>query len=183
MCEYMGLCPECLPDEPCEPCVSGGFCVPVSEECLSDADCPPGFVCELYPDCVDWDGDGIIDDCFGGGVCVPVEEGCLSNADCPEGWLCELTYCECPEEPDGECYCVGGGVCVPPVPCWVDADCDDGDPETYDYCRGTETCYGDPVPSVPECIHTVGENCEDAIDNDEDGLVDMDDPDCMAFPC
>ena len=68
----------------------------------------------------------------------------------------------------------------PTAECVDAADCGDGDPCTVDTCdpavgcshRLTENCAG---------LHD--ERCHDAVDNDQDGLVDFEDPDCATVPC
>ena len=58
--------------------------------CSSDADCPPGFICQ-------------------GGICVPDPNPpeCTIDADCPPGQICV----------DGKCVDQGGG--PDPVKCWT----------------------------------------------------------------
>src|SRR5207244_11534748 len=52
--------------------------------------------------------------------------------------------------------------------------CDDGDRCTVDTCRGTGGCAHE---AIANCRPPV-EICGDCIDNDGDGLVDWEDPDC-----
>ena len=95
-----------------------------------------------------------------------------------------------------------GGVCETPA-CLVDADCDDGDICSDDSCTGGGTCAAACDHSFPtcgladgccgpsctpaddpdcECVPThskeKGPRCSDGLDNDCDGLIDADDPDC-----
>jgi hypothetical protein len=126
-------------------------------------------------------------DCFGGGLCMPVEDGCTEDADCWEGWTCEMVYCAYDETGSADVPCLEGGVCVPPSGgCTSDADCADSNSLTFDYCIEGMACLGEgdvTTPYAAYCVYTVGENCWDASDNDADGLIDMDDPDCAYFPC
>jgi hypothetical protein len=66
--------------------------------------------------------------------------------------------------------------------CATDADCDDGDACTTDTCDGgactatpIEDCGSNPPPGNPP-----EGDCEDAIDNDGDGLIDCADTDCAG---
>ena len=95
------------------------------------------------------------------------------------------------------------GSCTEPV-CWDVGECDDGDICTDDVCEqpGTCTAYCEntfpvcgltdgccgPVcdssndPECPDCVPThskeKGPRCNVGLDNDCDGLIDGDDPDC-----
>jgi hypothetical protein len=68
----------------------------------------------------------------------------------------------------------------------VDADCDDGDACTGDLCLDPDSCFAacDYVPAggaaccVPTHKKEKGPRCSDGIDNDCDGAIDADDPDC-----
>jgi len=140
-----------------------GVCVAVEPppvECWSDADCGPGFVCQMdptlpcaIPDCPagsECGGEGIW---YCGGVCVPVEPPpveCWDNSDCPAGMACEFLYdCAQPYCPDGNCEeafwgCPGRCVWVeppPPVECWSDIDCGEGlHCQFDDWCGAPEPC-------------------------------------------
>jgi len=80
-----------------------------------------------------------------------------------------------------------GGVCSTPT-CLNDSECDDGDICTDDTCyrcSGCESVFdpgNDPTCEEPPCIPThskeKGPRCSDGIDNDCDGWIDGDDPDC-----
>jgi hypothetical protein len=120
-----------------------GQCVPLPQpECINDADCGPGFVCELLDDCVPLPCDDAPDmgceeiACMPFGICVqdptPIEGECAQDADCGPGAHCEIEeicavtcFCDgadCPEEM--ECFLYG--TCIPDDPfgeCMDDGDC------------------------------------------------------------
>ena len=89
---------------------------------------------------------------------------------------------------EGEPCDTGQGVCCSgsctTAVCTVDADCDDGDSCTIDSCLSGGTCAAscdntpDPSCCVPTHNKEKGPRCSDGIDNDCDGLIDGDDPDC-----
>ena len=116
-------------------------------ECIEDADCDEGEVCEdnaCVPDleCVedaDCDEGEVCED----NACVPDLE-CVEDADCDEGEVCEDNACvpdlECVEDSDcdeGE-VCNLDNECVPDVECNEDADCG------LDQVCIANACYGDP---------------------------------------
>lgn len=123
-----------------------GYCVRDEDPgCLSDDECPDGYVCELTDWCAgtDPDGDGIIDPawCMGtcvpavtdkcedlGGFCMPMDE----NGGCPEGhmWL--------PDSSDAMSVCGEGSVCCIPSggECSSDADCYEMYGESLDPATG-----------------------------------------------
>ena len=74
------------------------------------------------------------------------------------------------------------------VPCKTDAECVDEDPCSFDVCTEAGICDHQ-FSEEPDaaCVaflsNTSGvETCNDCIDNDGDGLVDYEDPDCCAVP-
>ena len=87
-------------------------------------------------------------------------QGCTGNAECDDG-----AYC------NGAETCQDG-LCVD----WPPPDCDDGDDCTIDTCdEGTDSCSNDP----PGAEGPPGDaSCEDGIDNDCDGLTDIEDGAC-----
>jgi hypothetical protein len=132
MDEETGMVLPCMPPP--------GVCVPNEEppypgECLVDADCMEGFICEMMAvDCVDEEGT----DCYPYeiGVCVPVEEPpleCTSDAGCAPWEVCMDGRCiaeaTCVVNSDCAAHQVCmEGVCVEeahpePLECRVDADC------------------------------------------------------------
>lgn len=129
-----------------------------------------------------------------------IAAGCGSDAECDDGNectepdICVASSCENTVLADNTSCSGGAGVCCGgscSSPCNFDIDCDDGDICTDDSCVGTPgTCSAscDNVfdvtndPSCDACIPThnkeKGPRCSDGIDNDCDGLIDGDDPDC-----
>lgn len=132
--------------------------------CLTDASCPPAYLCVrgacqlLAPGCVT-DADC---DAAAGQVCefshcaVPVPD-CTTDADCAPGDRCDTGSCVTspPPPPPPDCVadtdCADGesctaGACVPPAPaCALDADCPTGE-------RCTEGACVAPPPPPPECV-------------------------------
>jgi hypothetical protein len=147
-------------------CVNGN-CV----ECATTGDCIAPLIC-VSGGCVEC---GTSADCTApeqcvNGACV----GCVDNTSCPSGQFCVGGACTsgcstsnpCPT--DEECV---GGVCLG-TECTTNADCTAPDQCVLGRC-GTvigAACQG----------HTY--LCGDRIDNDNDGLTDMNDPDCLG-PC
>ena len=135
---------DCCDEEAC--CDDDGDCGPgehcVEGECYADecddencppgqpgCECPPGQHCE-GGECVTGpcDDDG---DCAPGQGCVNGDCTCEDDDDCPSGDACVDGVCEdCPGE------------------CCDNADCDDGNPCTGDYCRRGE-CHN---PCGNDCI-------------------------------
>lgn len=92
-------------------------------------------------------------DCCGDQIC-----GLSEQTNCPQDCVvCGNRICEVNEGNNcqQDCICNGNGVCEP---------------------LANENAANCPV----DC--TAAENCSDGIDNDEDGLNDCTDPDCVAFP-
>jgi hypothetical protein len=120
--------------------------------------------------------------------------GCESPADCDDGNPCTIDFCgaggSCSHDflPDGE-PCGGSGSCCNgqcsiPI-CASDIDCDDGDACTIDRCIGTypcsTLCEHEPIPDcgcIPTHSKEKGPRCTDGLDNDCDGVIDGEDPDC-----
>lgn len=168
-------------------------------ECTTDT-CVAGD-CENVAVLDDTECNGGAGVCCGGACTTP----CASNLDCDDGEDCTddqclgmpgscSAYCNNGPAPD-DTYCDGGnGVCCSgacTTPCLSGGDCDDGDLCTDDFCQGTPgTCsaYCDNVfdptndPSCDACVPThnneKGPRCSDGLDNDCDGWIDGDDPDC-----
>jgi hypothetical protein len=171
----------CTTDEDCNQGSPGGtfvcedgHCVP---GCKTDEDCNQGspggtFVCEdghCVPGCHDdMDCEGSAGGAFmcENGHCVPATTTTTTTTSSTTGHSTTSTSTTLhPCTTTGDCP-VGvcrDGVCVPE--CTSDADCNVGSP------GGSFVCIdGRCVPS--------GEICGDCIDNDEDGLIDFEDPDC-----
>jgi len=134
------------------------MCVPREDprgECYSDADCPEGFICDfsIYDPAIGAcpEGGTECDERMAApGVCMPDEPWtgeCGPDRPCPAGMACE-EVCQCgaiDRDGDGiidEEYCDCFGICVgqPPVECYSDLDCADGERcELYDYADPCST--------------------------------------------
>jgi hypothetical protein len=172
------------------------------DECVSDADCDNGLVCDGAERCqAGRCVRGVALDCDDGVACTV--DRCVEPSGCehvPDDARCPGSFC------DGEAHCDPARGCVsePPVVC-DDGDmctqsrcdealrrcvhepwrppgavevCDDGIDNT---CNGLvdcadPACVDDPSCAVCEPFETI---CDDNIDNDCDGLVDCNDPDCQ----
>jgi hypothetical protein len=147
-------------------CVNGS-CV----ECATNSDCTAPLIC-VSGGCVEC---GANTDCTApeqciNGTCL----GCVDNSSCPSGQFCVGGTCTsgCSTSnpcPSGE-ECVGG-VCLG-TECTTNADCTAPDQCVLGRCGSvvTAACQG----------HIY--QCGDGLDNDNDGLTDMNDPDCLG-PC
>ena len=80
--------------------------------------------------------------------------------------------------------------------CSIDSDCNDGNRCTLDSCINGKcvfTAIKDCIPkqgnslnvnsSVNNSSNSTETNCYDGLDNDGDGLIDCQDPDCEGLPC
>ena len=177
-------------------CDDGNPCT--EDSCDATAGCTHTAIsgcmpCETATDCSDGDSH-TTDICNGDGVCEhrpvpPDATGCTSDAQCHDGNPCTVDRCGA----DGSCELSAIPGCQP---CASVADCHDGnscttDACTYGVCRnapvsGCPACAdpsacGDPgCKEAPQCAPPTTEVCGDGIDNDGDGLVDFEDPDCCA---
>jgi hypothetical protein len=131
--------------------------------CATDAECDDSNACTTNA-------------CVAGACTATATPGCLPcavDANCPDtGNACTAAVCT-----DGVCG-------TTPVPnctvCAVDAECDDGDICTIDACGAGGTCTH---TAKDGCFGGVQhEICGNCIDDDGDGLVDYDDPDCCDAP-
>ncbi|MFH2011067.1 MAG: DUF4215 domain-containing protein [bacterium] len=174
--------------------IDHGLCVGPDSDCLgAETDCDNG---------VDDDGDGLVDcgdsDCAytvaclascGNGVVEPGEECDDGNSASGDGCspICVLEPNPQPEVCDNaldddldgllDCAdpdCANDPACNPSAVCGngiVEAGeaCDDGNTVAGDGCAPNCTIENIPNPET---------NCSDRVDNDGDGLVDCEDPDC-----
>ena len=149
----------CDPATGVAPCAEYAQCVPDSTGCVGDAECPLGYVCQLYPcDCgTDPAGVGYDCVCEPWGQCVPAPTGCTTDAECAAGYHCELTsWCACPADvdcsTDPNTWCEGSGTCVPDTQplCLTNADCAAGE-----VCNAVEICILLECPEV-ECSYCHG---------------------------
>jgi hypothetical protein len=140
-------------------CHAAGACDPATGSCSAPAK-TDGAVCD--------DGDACTQsDTCQGGTCVGASPVVCSALDqCHDAGTCDPSTgtCSSPEIPG----------CIP---CNTDDDCDDQDACTVDTCSA-----GVCVSTASENCGRVAEICGDCIDNDGDGLVDYEDPDCCGEP-
>jgi hypothetical protein len=135
------------------------------------AGCVP---CTTAADCNDHNGCSD-DTCDANGVCQhQARPGCIpctTTADCNDQNACTTDVCGS----DGSCERSTIAGCIP---CTTDADCHDGDECTTDACS-EGTCQFTPKADCPAKPVEICGNC---IDDDGDGLVDAEDPDCCEQP-
>jgi cysteine-rich repeat protein len=98
------------------------------------------------------------DQCNGSGVCVHPTKG--NGASCDDGNAC-TTGEQCVSG-----ACVGGSPLV----------CNDNDPCTNDTCDTSLGCLFEVGTESPQC-----NSCADGIDNDGDGVMDAENPNCATF--
>jgi uncharacterized repeat protein (TIGR01451 family) len=169
-----GICsnPAALDGTACDDgnaCTSGDAChtgactstaIPGCVPCTTAADCSDGNSCTT-------------DICDASGVCahsnVPGCIPCTTAADCDDHDACTQDACGA----DGSCAITAIPGCQR---CNTVADCDDGDACTADSCTGG-ACRHDAIAQCEPKPKPV-EICGNCIDDDGDGLVDGDDPDC-----
>ncbi|UCD30429.1 MAG: S8 family serine peptidase [Planctomycetota bacterium] len=171
--EGTGSCDNIPEDTLCDDglfCNGAETCDPI-EDCQTGADPCPGQDCDELNN-----------------VCVPL--ACNPNGTCEEDEDC----ISCPDDCIGKLvgkpsarYCCGDGVCEgsedvfncaidcgSPPECG-DTNCDPGE----DWCNCLADCPDTPPPPESDCF--------DGIDNDCDGSIDEDDPDCVCLqrdePC
>jgi hypothetical protein len=125
--------------------------------------------CEVAADCDDHDrctGESCV-----AGSCkrFPIADckPCTSGAECNDGSACTDDACT-----DGVCTYARIEGCTP---CGADTDCDDHEACTIDRCN-EGACAHERKAECPKPV----EVCGDCLDNDGDGLVDYEDPDCCA---
>lgn len=98
-------------------------------------------------------------------VCPGDANICVSNAQLANGTSCDDgNVCT-----DDQCI---NGICV-----GAQISCDDGEQCTEDLCHPLVGCINLATVEGPDCPLS----CEDGIDNDGDGLIDLEDPDCNSF--
>ena len=125
-----------------------------------------------------------------------LDEMCESNDSCDDGNPCTVGTCSggsCGDQPVADGLSCGAssvccsGQCTTPT-CALASECDDGDVCTTNSCVIGDTpcqsyCEFVPIegcvgPCVPTHSKEKGPRCTDGLDNDCDGLIDGDDPDC-----
>lgn len=141
--------------------------ISVTVVCNVNGICETGEDCDNCPgDCISGQVDQSCDTCFKGecdGKCNPSQEGS-----------------DCPDCAPNSSYCCGDGICEgfeDYSNCSVDCTapvCGDG---TCESGEGQCSCSAD-CGTAPKAET----NCSDGVDNDCDGTVDSDDPDCQLPP-
>jgi uncharacterized repeat protein (TIGR01451 family) len=150
----------CSSGDHCQAGACTGTTIPGCVACSTAADCGDGNACTT-------------DVCSASGVCQHAETpGCIpctTATDCDDENAC--TADECGQ--DGSCAISSLPGCVP---CTTAADCDDANSCTSDTCSGGVCQHADDPSCEPQEI------CGNCLDDDGDGLVDAEDPDCCAGP-
>jgi len=173
------------PTDPESNCIDGdwpGNCVQSEPECMSDDDCPPGFVCVVEtwcPPCYDEDPPCLAP-CYAEGHCEPApEDKCFDDSDCADGEYCDfsgsLGDCCMPGEFCLAIYPPCEGVCkdknLPPGECWDDGDCKAGE-----HCEGAIICPPGAycfAPDIPgKCVPDDPQECV-AIEPGSHGICGM----------
>lgn len=108
--------------------------------------------------CADDGNQCTLDQCDGSGVCL--HQNAPGGTPCSDGNAC-TTGEQCVAG-----ACVGGTATV----------CDDNDGCTTDTCEPTLGCLFEVGVESPEC-----NSCADGIDNDGDGVIDAENPNCSTF--
>ena len=150
----------CTTGDSCQAGSCTGTAVPGCVPCTTAADCADANVCTT-------------DVCTGNGTCAHVDTPgcvpCTTSADCNDNNPCTSDECG----PDGSCGITSLPGCEL---CNTAADCDDGNACTTEACTNG-VCQHTADPSCQP-----REICGNCIDDDGDGLVDAEDPDCCSAP-
>ena len=127
-------------------------------ECLADADCADGDVCNGTEQCA-------------GGVCLAG-----TSLTCQDPGPCEAAICHavngCQIVPDPD-----DPACAPEPECVFDADCTDGD-----VCNGAEVCVGGACWAGEDLACGDPGPCRVALCDPQDGCVVVEDPDDPSCP-
>jgi len=130
--------------------------------CTTAADCPPPDSCTAAL-------------CLAEGTCTtepkPDCGACQTASDCDDQNACTTDECTA-----GSCMRTEAPICTP---CAADRDCNDHDTCTADTCAAG-VCSATKLDPCPGPTPPPSEACGDCQDNDGDGLIDLDDPDCCA---
>ena len=203
-CAYLANANTCDDADPCtvaDGCVAG-TCVGSQSvcECVADSDCPqPANACDGKIRCV---ANECALDPNTKVLCNSVGLGpCLSASCNPETGQCNVALkadgvsCDDQDECTAIESCLGGN-CVP----LAETQCDDANPCTDDLCTPDQGCThannqsscndGNPCTADEACAggtcqggySVCVEVCAGGVDDDLDGLVDCDDPECAQLP-
>jgi hypothetical protein len=131
----------------------------------------------------DWKRGDVSVSCESHAECDDLNECTIDSCD-PATWTCSYSSVDDSTPCDGVAAICCGGSCI--VPCVSELDCDDADLCTDDSCAAPGSCDAncehipndEPACCVPTHSKEKGPRCSDGIDNDCDGMIDGDDPDC-----
>ena len=115
---------------------------------------------------------------------------CEERQDCGAGYVCLEGFCARRETCGNQLDDNGDGLADCRDPQCGEASCDDENACTVDACASDGRCESD-LPAEPECgegcVCVEGlpteDDCNDEEDDDLDGAIDCDDPDCAEPPC
>lgn len=198
ICDDSNLCTDDI-------CNEDGSCsnVDVTASCNDTNDCTQD-TCEPAIGCVNTglvgqacdDGDvcTIQAECTAEGQCEPVQQRptcCRSDAECVEepdnlctaNEICDLATGDCISDAVecGQSDACTVNMCVESEGCvTMETNCDDANFCTDDSCDPTAGCISQPTTNPPEILEVT---CDDGLDNDCDGFVDQQDPDCADGAC
>ncbi len=165
--------------------------------CERDEDCGAGFVCIAQAD----RDAGLSGLCFAAGVCADDDDTCNGKDDDCNGVVDDVSWAgaACESNLPGVCRpgtraCESGqSVCVSSVSAsaescdGLDNDCDEAIDEDFDFASDEANCgaCGNVCATGALCADAacIEEDCANGVDDDDDGLIDCDDPHCLARPC
>jgi hypothetical protein len=166
--------------------------------CVEDADCGgDGYVCAPRPGssgvcCLSTTEtcNGLDDDCDGQADNGVPEDGCYTG---PEGTLgvgrCRAGTRPCQEGAIAEA-CVGEVLPLEEQCNGEDDDCDGQVDDGFDFQNDRHHCGGCNIACTPQencvaggCLSSSETQCDDGMDNNNDGLIDCDDPLCDGRSC
>ena len=180
--------------------------------CVTDADCADTNFCTTNERCVAGQCAVDPVGCDDGNPCTTdvcdCSSGCTNESTCSDGLSCTTDTCdpvtlECTNTPvDAACNgTCATGTCSndpddpdiqPETGCLIETTASAGTPcsdgqscTTPDQCDGSGSC----VPGPKDCTNPAcgtspicAENCDNCVDDNENGLVDRDDPSCTQLP-